>query len=409
MDKDAFFIPAFAPTVGMAEKTPDTLSETSASSTTHLLGIVPDEPSTVILPTMRQNVPASTSRAKFRISKLAEDPPELLPKKASLQANRHVEIPVIRDFQAGTGSAMETIVVINTIEEVASVESNSEESEFAPADFLETPPIRRRKRMHLQPCCCFMMCNWFPKMCSCLDTEGTLSKNRMSGRVGTYERLGNAPTIFEFGNTTQRERRRDPPSKESNEDTDRQEELSFYNDDQSWTAVVVEKNLRTIDLCELLKVKRNASGIAWSVVETWPELGIERTLEDHEDILAVHREMEPYTVRHHRKFFFRQDFLKYDFFINPKQFFPSEMVSFPNDEDRSEFLDVESALRNYLSRDDVECPQVFSQVWIRDESSKTWRKMQMLLQGRKLYTTRKVGFKDKALSFFDQVDAGYCR
>ena len=38
--------------------------------------------------------------------------------------------------------------------------------------------------------------------------------------------------------------------------------------------VIVEKNLRTIDLCEILKVKRNKSGIAWSIVETWPSLGI---------------------------------------------------------------------------------------------------------------------------------------
>lgn len=44
----------------------------------------------------------------------------------------------------------------------------------------------------------------------------------------------------------------------------------------------------------------------------------ERTLEDHEDILAVHREMEMFAPHHERKFYFRQDFLKYEFFINPK-------------------------------------------------------------------------------------------
>lgn len=50
--------------------------------------------------------------------------------------------------------------------------------------------------------------------------------------------------------------------------------MQFYNNDHSFTTVAVEKNLRTIDLCELLKVKRNAIGIAWSIVETWPKLGI---------------------------------------------------------------------------------------------------------------------------------------
>lgn len=38
--------------------------------------------------------------------------------------------------------------------------------------------------------------------------------------------------------------------------------------------MVVEKDLRTIDLCELLKVKRNVIGTAWSIIEMWPKLGI---------------------------------------------------------------------------------------------------------------------------------------
>lgn len=44
----------------------------------------------------------------------------------------------------------------------------------------------------------------------------------------------------------------------------------------------------------------------------------ERTLEDHEDILAAHREIEMFASYHERKFFFREDYLKYEFFINPK-------------------------------------------------------------------------------------------
>ncbi|KAK2583342.1 hypothetical protein KPH14_009341 [Odynerus spinipes] len=232
--------------------------------------------------------------------------------------------------------------------------------------------------------------HWFPKMCSCIDSGSSLTNGgRASARAGSYERLGSTPTIFEISSMMQRARRRVGHREEDVLDSERQEELRFYNDDQTWTTVVVEKNLRTIDLCELLKVKRNVSGIAWSVVETWPELGFERTLEDHEDILAVHREMEMFAPHHERKLYFRQDFLKYEFFINPKQFFPTEMVAFPHDEDRGMFLEVESAMRNYLSREDSECPQVFSSVWMRDELSNTWRKTYMLLRERKLYTTKK--------------------
>lgn len=43
----------------------------------------------------------------------------------------------------------------------------------------------------------------------------------------------------------------------------------------------------------------------------------ERTLEDHEDILAVHRELEMFASRYERRFYFNQDFLKYEVFIKP--------------------------------------------------------------------------------------------
>ncbi|XP_033221648.1 growth factor receptor-bound protein 14-like isoform X2 [Belonocnema kinseyi] len=232
--------------------------------------------------------------------------------------------------------------------------------------------------------------HWFPKMCSCLDSGGNLPGNRSSGRVGSYKRLGSTSTIYELNSVMHRARRKEEGQLiEEAADHERQEELRFYNDDLSWNTVIVEKNLRTIDLCELLKVKRNATGIAWSIVETWPDLGIERTLEDHEDILAAHREIEMFASYHERKFFFREDYLKYEFFINPKQFFPSEMVAFPHEDDKGTLADAESILRHYLSQEDSECPQVFSAVWMREDGSNTWKKTDMLLFGRKLYTTKK--------------------
>ncbi|XP_020288761.1 growth factor receptor-bound protein 14-like isoform X2 [Pseudomyrmex gracilis] len=229
------------------------------------------------------------------------------------------------------------------------------------------------------------ICNWLPKMCSCIDGNSTLPRNRVVGRSGSYERLGSDLTIFELSNTTHRNRKEN----EDLVDSERQEELRFYNNENSFTTVVVEKNLRTIDLCELLKVRRNAIGTAWSIVETWPKLGIERTLEDHEDILAVHRELEMFASRYERRFYFSEDFLKYEVFLNPKQFFPLDMVAFPGGENRSTLTDTESALRNYLMREDGECPQVFSILWIRHANSNGWKKVFMLLQGRKLYTSKK--------------------
>lgn len=44
----------------------------------------------------------------------------------------------------------------------------------------------------------------------------------------------------------------------------------------------------------------------------------ERTLEDHEDILAVHTELEMFASRYERRFYFNEDFLKYEPFVDPK-------------------------------------------------------------------------------------------
>lgn len=44
----------------------------------------------------------------------------------------------------------------------------------------------------------------------------------------------------------------------------------------------------------------------------------ERSLEDHEDILAAHHELQMFSSKQHRRFSLKQDFMKYEFFITPK-------------------------------------------------------------------------------------------
>lgn len=59
-----------------------------------------------------------------------------------------------------------------------------------------------------------------------------------------------------------------------------QEELQFYNDDGSFQNVVVERNLCTSDLCQLLALKnRVAKSVNWSLVEHWVNLGLGKSLD----------------------------------------------------------------------------------------------------------------------------------
>lgn len=52
-------------------------------------------------------------------------------------------------------------------------------------------------------------------------------------------------------------------------------EVAFYNDDGSYQTVVVEKNLRASDLCQILALKNRVGlDINWTVVEHWVDVGL---------------------------------------------------------------------------------------------------------------------------------------
>ncbi|GLH05976.1 Growth factor receptor-bound protein 10 [Gryllus bimaculatus] len=118
-----------------------------------------------------------------------------------------------------------------------------------------------------------------------------------------------------------------------------QEELVFFNDDGSFQTAVVGRDLRASDLCQLLALKnRVAKDVNWTLVEHWVDFGLERNLEDHEEVLAAHWDMQcSFGRRAEKRFVFRKDFRKYEFFHNPQvrdsppprrlsQFFPADMV-----------------------------------------------------------------------------------
>nr|XP_018914354.1 PREDICTED: growth factor receptor-bound protein 14-like isoform X2 [Bemisia tabaci] len=172
--------------------------------------------------------------------------------------------------------------------------------------------------------------------------------------------------------------------------TEKQVEVAFYNDDGSYQTVVVEKNLRASDLCQILALKNRVGlDINWTVVEHWVDVGLERSLEDHEDVFLAHREMEMYPLRSAKRFVFRKDFRKYEFFRNPQQFFPADMMDLSNHNDFLLSKSNSSILHNFLSTLD-DCPAIFSQIWLREPHKHVWAKAFLLLKGNKLYMSYKV-------------------
>ncbi|XP_017764453.1 PREDICTED: uncharacterized protein LOC108553893 isoform X5 [Eufriesea mexicana] len=236
-----------------------------------------------------------------------------------------------------------------------------------------------------------VLTDWLPNMCSCMET-GTTFLNQSTGH---YQRLSPKRNLLEFIRSMNRIRTSEGFSRQANdseEDEEQMEELRFYCDDDTCYDIFVEKNLRVVDLCELLKAKRSKIGIDWSIVETWSDLGIERTLEDHEYVLAVYKEIKTIPVKRAQKFVFRQDYLKYQFFYDSGQFLSTEMinVSAVFAEDWDTLAEAETALRNYLEDEGIECPEVFGLAWIQNGRLNVWRRIHLLLRDRKLYQAKKV-------------------
>uniref|UniRef100_A0A6P7EY01 Growth factor receptor-bound protein 10-like isoform X4 n=1 Tax=Diabrotica virgifera virgifera TaxID=50390 RepID=A0A6P7EY01_DIAVI len=141
------------------------------------------------------------------------------------------------------------------------------------------------------------------------------------------------------------------------------EELAFFNDNESFQLVVVERNLCASDLCQLLALKnRTEKSVHWSIIEQWNDLGLERMLEDHEYVLAAYKDMKMFSCHARFKFRFRKEFRKYEFFHHP----------------------------HYLVIQEGMCPVIFSHIWIRDEKKKIWIKTYMLLRDQRLFISQKI-------------------
>ncbi|XP_033301571.1 growth factor receptor-bound protein 14-like isoform X1 [Bombus bifarius] len=240
---------------------------------------------------------------------------------------------------------------------------------------------------------CSNIRGWLPRMCSCLDADNAQFLGPST--CSRYQRLSPRRNLLEIAyrsiNGNRRPKRFARPD-ESEDDEEQTEELRFYCDDDACYDVIVEHDLRAIDLCKLLKAKRSTVGVDWSIVETWPELGIERALEDHEDILAVHRETKTFSAERARKFIFRQDCLKYEFFHDPELFLSTKMIDVPTvfAEDWHALDETEAALRDYLENEEIaECPEVFGLAWIQNGRLNIWSKICLLLRDRELYHAKK--------------------
>uniref|UniRef100_A0A8C5XIF2 Growth factor receptor bound protein 10 n=1 Tax=Microcebus murinus TaxID=30608 RepID=A0A8C5XIF2_MICMU len=101
------------------------------------------------------------------------------------------------------------------------------------------------------------------------------------------------------------------------------QDVKVFSEDGTSKVVEILSDMTARDLCQLLVYKSHCvDDNSWTLVEHHPHLGLERCLEDHELVVQVES-----TMAGESKFLFRKNYAKYEFFKNPVNFFPEQMVT----------------------------------------------------------------------------------
>uniref|UniRef100_A0A8C1SWT9 Growth factor receptor-bound protein 10a n=3 Tax=Cyprinus carpio TaxID=7962 RepID=A0A8C1SWT9_CYPCA len=145
--------------------------------------------------------------------------------------------------------------------------------------------------------------------------------------------------------------------------------------------VEVPADMTARDVCQFLVYRNHClDDNCWSLVEHHSLLGLERCLEDHELVVPVQACMSPES-----KFLFRKNYAKYEFFRNPLNFFPEQMVAWCQETNGS--IPQSQLLQNFLNSSS--CPEIQGFLYMKDTGRKSWKKLYMFLRRSGLYCSTK--------------------
>uniref|UniRef100_A0A8C5WVJ6 Growth factor receptor bound protein 10 n=1 Tax=Laticauda laticaudata TaxID=8630 RepID=A0A8C5WVJ6_LATLA len=114
-------------------------------------------------------------------------------------------------------------------------------------------------------------------------------------------------------------------------------------------------------------------------------LSIERCLEDHELIVQVES-----TMGNESKFLFRKNYAKYEFFKNPVNFFPEQMIAWCQQSNGS--IPQSQLLQKFLNSNS--CPEIQGFLHVKELGRKSWKKLYGCLRKSGLYCSTKGSSKE---------------
>ncbi|XP_073188813.1 growth factor receptor-bound protein 10 isoform X2 [Lepidochelys kempii] len=158
-------------------------------------------------------------------------------------------------------------------------------------------------------------------------------------------------------------------------------DVKVFSEDGTSKVIEILADMTARDLCQLLVYKSHCvDDNSWTLVEHHPHLGLERCLEDHELVVQVEA-----TMGSESKFLFRKNYAKYEFFKNPVNFFPEQMVAWCQQSNGS--IPQSQLLQNFLNSSS--CPEIQGFLHVKELGRKSWKKLYVCLRRSGLYCSTK--------------------
>ncbi|XP_064431542.1 growth factor receptor-bound protein 10 isoform X6 [Mirounga angustirostris] len=162
------------------------------------------------------------------------------------------------------------------------------------------------------------------------------------------------------------------------------QDVRVFSEDGTSRVVEIAADMTARDLCQLLVYRSHCvDDNSWTLVEHHPHLGLERYLEDHELVVQVES-----TMASESKFLFRKNYAKYEFFKNPTNFFPEQMVTWCQQSNGGH----NQLLQNFLNSSS--CPEIQGFLHVKELGKKSWRKLYVCLRRSGLYCSTKGASKE---------------
>ncbi|KAG5852530.1 hypothetical protein ANANG_G00063400 [Anguilla anguilla] len=159
--------------------------------------------------------------------------------------------------------------------------------------------------------------------------------------------------------------------------------IKVYNEDNTNRAIEVPCDITARDICQLFILKNHCvDDHNWTLFEQLSQLGIERTIEDHESVMEVQASWD---VDADNRLYFRKNYAKYEFFKKPLDFFPDHMVSTSNE--TNGIMNHSQLIQTFLSSST--CPEIHGYLHAKEFGRKCWKKFYFVLRRSGLYYSNK--------------------